>query len=210
MRGFADPDALAGSIETSSPTTTRLSLSMLLSLATTMHWTTWTADVSTAFLQGREQDRKLWVKLPSEALALLGADEDTRMLLLKPCYGQIDAPRGWYLEAVDRLRRGGLRQHALDPCAFLIYETDDDHFNEHDPIHQQVNSLGSERLVGMVIMHVDDLLGAGCPNSPRYAAVVEQLKENFSFREWKEDLDVMEYCGCELQRWKKIAPRQIL
>ena len=200
VRGFADPDTLAGSIETSSPTTTRLSRSMLLSLATTMSWTTWTADVSTAFLQGREQDRKLWVKLPSEALALLGADEDARMLLLKPCYGQIDAPRGWYLEAVDRLRRGGLRQHALDPCAFLIYETDDDHFNEHDPIHQQVNSLGSERLVGMVIMHVDDLLGAGCPNSPRYAAVVEQLKENFSFREWKEDLEVMEYCGCELQR----------
>ena len=61
VRGFADPDALAGSIETSSPTTTRLSRSMLLSLATTMHWTTWTADVSTAFLQGREQDRKLWV-----------------------------------------------------------------------------------------------------------------------------------------------------
>ena len=105
-----------------------------------------------AFLQGREQDRKLWAKLPSEALALLGVDEDTRMLLLKPCYGQIDAPRGWYLEAVDRLRRGGLRQHALDPCAFLIYETDDDNYNEHDPVHQQVNSLGSERLAGMVIM----------------------------------------------------------
>ena len=60
-----------------------------------MQWNMWTADVSTAFLQGRSQDRKLWVKLPSEALALLGADEDTRMLLLKPCYGQIDAPRGW-------------------------------------------------------------------------------------------------------------------
>ena len=77
---------------------------------------------------------------------------------------------GWYLEAVDRLRRGGLRQHALDPCAFLIYKTDDDNYTEHDPVHQQVNSLGAERLVGMVIMRVDDVLGAGCPNSPRYAA----------------------------------------
>ena len=95
VRGFADPDALAGQVETSSPTTTRLSRSMVLSLAATMSWRMWTADVSTAFLQGRSQDRKLWVKLPSEALELLGGDENTRMLLLKPCYGQIDAPRGF-------------------------------------------------------------------------------------------------------------------
>lgn len=52
-RGFADPRALAGSIETSSPTTARLSRSMLLSLAATMRWNMWTVDVSAAFLQGR-------------------------------------------------------------------------------------------------------------------------------------------------------------
>ena len=200
VRGFADPDALAGRIETSSPTTTRLSRSMVLSLAATMGWSTWTADVSTAFLQGREQDRKLWVKLPAEALALLGGDENTRMLLLKPRYGQIDAPRGWFLEAVDRLKRGGLKQHALDPCAFLVYELDDENYNPDDPVHSEVNALGDRRLVGMVIMHVDDLLGAGCLKSPRYQAVVSQLKANFSFREWKEDQKILEYCGCELEK----------
>lgn len=42
----------------------------------------------------------------------------------------------------------------------------------------------------MIIMHVEDLLGIDSL----------AMKENFSFREWKEDLDVMEYCGCELQR----------
>ena len=111
------------------------------------------------------------------------------MLFLKLCYGQLDAPRGWCLEAIDRLRRGGLRQHALDPCIFLICEIDDDNYNEHDPVQQQVNSLGAERLVDMIIMHVDDLLGVGSL----------AMKENLSFREWKEDLDIMEYCGCELQ-----------
>lgn len=84
---------------------------MVLSIAANLRWPTWTADVSTAFLQGCPQTRELWAKLPSEALQLLGATEDTRMLLLKPCYGQTDAPRGWYLEAVDRLLRAGLRQH---------------------------------------------------------------------------------------------------
>ena len=198
VRGYNDPDALAGQVATSSPTTTRLSRSFILSLAANMSWSTWTADVSTAFLQGRPQSRKLWVKLPAESLQLLGADEDTRMLLLKPCYGQIDAPRGWYLEAVDRLLRAGLRQHPLDPCCFLVYETDSSSYDTDDPIHQEVSSLGDDKLVGMVITHVDDMLGSGCPKSPRYQEVIQHLKENFSFREWKQDLPKLEYCGCEI------------
>ena len=198
VRGYNDPDALAGQVATSSPTTTRLSCSFILSLAANMTWSTWTADVSTAFLQGRPQSRKLWVKLPAESLQLLGADEDTRMLFLKPCYGQIDAPRGWYLEAVDRLLRAGLRQHPLDPCCFLVYETDSSSYDADDPVHQEVSSLGDDKLVGMVIMHVDDMLGSGCPKSPRYQEVIQHLKENFSFREWKQDLPKLEYCGCEV------------
>ena len=112
VRGYTDPDALQGKVETSSPTTTRLARSMLFSMTANLSWSMWTADVSTAFLQGRPQSRQLWVKLPSEALALLGADEETRMLLLKPCYGQLDAPRGWYLEAVSRLLGIGLKPPA--------------------------------------------------------------------------------------------------
>ena len=52
-----------------------------------------------------------------------------------------------------------------------------------------------------MIMHVDDLLGAGCLKSPRYQAVVAQLKSNFSFREWKEEQSTLEYCGCELVKF---------
>ena len=173
---------------------------MVLSLAATMKWRLWTADVSTAFLQGRSQDRKLWVKLPAEALALLGGDENARMLLLKPCYGQIDAPRGWYLEAVDRLQKLGLRQHALDPCAFLIYEVDDENYQKDTSQQNNTSHLGSQELVGVIIMHVDDLLGAGCPSSPRYNAVKQQLQEHFSFREWKEEEPILEYCGCEIEK----------
>ena len=106
VRGFQDPDAWEGTVPTSSPTTTRLSRSMLLSLASTMNWPIWTSDIATAFLQGKPQSRKLWVQLPNECLELLGASSDTRMLLLKPCYGQIDAPRAWYLAAVDKLTWG--------------------------------------------------------------------------------------------------------
>lgn len=102
---------LQGTLETSSPTITRLSRNVLLSL-------------STAFLQGLPQERKLWVKLRADALMLLGADPDTTMLLRKPCYGQPDAPRRWFLEAVRRLRELGLRQHLMDPCTCLVYSQD--------------------------------------------------------------------------------------
>ena len=63
-----------------------------------------------------------------------------------------------------------------------------------------MSSLGPERLRGMVIMHVDDMLGAGCPRSPRYKAVTDLLRENFSFREWKEEEPTLEYCGCQLEK----------
>ena len=38
VRGYADVDALQGSLETSSPTTTRLSRSFLLSLTSMLGW----------------------------------------------------------------------------------------------------------------------------------------------------------------------------
>ena len=198
VRGYTDPDALEGKVDTSSPTTTRLARSCLFSLAATCSWKVWTADVSTAFLQGRPQSRKLWVKLPNEALSLLGADENTRMLLLKPCYGQIDAPRGWYLEAVHRLLKRGLTQHPLDPCCFLIYEPVENP-EECDNTSPKSSLFGPNRLCGIVIMHVDDMLGAGDESSWAYNKTIEELKGSFSFREWK-DGDSLEYCGCELDK----------
>ena len=122
VRGYADVDALAGSLETASPASTRLGKTLFLSLSSCLGWIGWSADVSTAFLQGLSQERKLWVKLPADALALLGADSDTRMFLHKPVYGQLDAPRRWFLEASSRLRKFGWKQHSLDPCFWMLFE----------------------------------------------------------------------------------------
>ena len=198
VRGYADVDALQGTLETSSPTTTRLSRNFLLSLSTILRWQLWTSDIATAFLQGLPQERKLWVKLPAECLRLLGADEDTRMLLVKPVYGQLDAPRRWYLEAVRRLRGLGLRQHVLDPCTFLIYEADHGGPTGESP-DPDPPFLGAERLCGMICLHVDDMLGAGDPNSEVYNKVLAELRKSFSFREWK-DGSHLEYCGATIDK----------
>ena len=202
VRGYADKDALEGKIDTAAPTTSRLSRSILLSLMSTLKWKGWTADVSTAFLQGLPQERKLWVKLPREALTILGADENTRMLLRKPCYGQLDAPRRWFLEACRRLRALGFRQHLLDPCMFLLYEKD---FKENYKKTPDDQLLGEGQLCGVICIHVDDMFGGGAPGSETYASVEKALKQAFNFREWQTS-SKLEYCGATLEHsghnWK--------
>ena len=53
VRGYA----LEGRVQTDSPTTSRLSRSLLLSISSLCRWNGWTADVATAFLQGLPQER---------------------------------------------------------------------------------------------------------------------------------------------------------
>ena len=61
VRGYMDADALAGRLDTASPASTRLGRACLLSISACRGWCGWSADVSTAFLQGMPQERKLWV-----------------------------------------------------------------------------------------------------------------------------------------------------
>ena len=76
------------------------------------------ADVSTAFLQGKPQERTLYVKLPADAANMLGIADNPHMLLLKPMYGQTDAPRGWYLVAKERMAKCGLPHTPWTPACF--------------------------------------------------------------------------------------------
>ena len=119
------------------------------------------------------------------------------MLLLKPCYGQI-APRAWYLAAVDKLKSMGLKQHPQDPCCFLMYEGELN--SEFDPAAYAPHLLGPHGLCGMVIMHVDDMLGCGSTASQCYNDTIAKLKSSSTFREWKtgEDGKPLTYCGCDI------------
>ena len=61
------------------------------------------ADVKTAFLQSAPKDRSLYVPIPRDAAKILQIEEFPYMKLLKPMYGQVDAPREWFMEASRRL-----------------------------------------------------------------------------------------------------------
>ena len=209
LQGFKDPDALSGNLQTSSPTASRLARQCVLAIAGINGWPPWAADVASAFLQGKEQVRKLLVQLPADAARLMGLHADDCMELLKPMYGQTDAPRAWYLEARDRLVNCGLDEHPLDPCLFMSYD----------------RSVDPPQLDGLISMHVDDLLGAGSDAAPKakqdnFATRVQRLKDSFKFRTWKSVTDgTLSYCGAELSReadgtiglkfthyWDKVKP----
>ena len=117
-QGFRDPDALAGVLTTESPTLSRLARNYILFIAAMNGWLTFSADISTAFLQGKEHEasRTLWIRLSNEANRMLGLPSDGSKLLRlkKPMYGLCDAPRAWFLEAKERLISLGAQQHPLD------------------------------------------------------------------------------------------------
>ncbi len=94
IEGFRDPDAFEGKLETSSPTATCTARQNLLSAAASGQWPLYASDVATAFLQGEPQQRVLYVKLPSDAARMVGADH---IRVDKPMLGQTVAPRAWLL-----------------------------------------------------------------------------------------------------------------
>eukprot|EP00435_Cladocopium_sp_Y103_P046762 s738_g13.t1 len=72
---FRDPYALAGKLNTTAPTLTRLSRNMVMAVGTMLNMSPFTADITTAFLQGKpyrpEAERVIWIKLPKDGEAIL-------------------------------------------------------------------------------------------------------------------------------------------
>ncbi|CAK9022980.1 unnamed protein product [Durusdinium trenchii] len=78
---------------------------VIIAISEVLSWERWTADVATAFLQGDPQQRILWARIPKDACELIGVPPGTLMRLIKPLYGQADAPRQWFAVARRRDKR---------------------------------------------------------------------------------------------------------
>ena len=195
VQGFRDPDALSGSLSTASPTLTRLSRNFILTIASMQDFQPFTADITTAFLQGKEfpkdSDRVIWIKLPKDGENILGlqGEHGKLMKLTKPMYGLCDAPRAWFEEASERILEvghGRIIQHPLDACLFMV-------FNEVPEAAKKA------KLVGLFGLHVDDLFGCFDTKDAVSKEIQKQIHETFSFREWIVD-DKLEYCGSNIQK----------
>ena len=172
--GFSDPGLLED--QTASPTMTRLTRQLVLNQAMLRGWTVFSADVRTAFLQARPTDRgrRLLAKpLPELARALNLSDSEC-IELTGSAYGLSTAPREWFQDVAQTIRRLGGRQCKTDPCAWVIVNAE-------------------QEVVGYLSSHVDDFLVAGSQTDKTWLNFVQGFRSAYKWSPW-ESHD-FQHCG---------------
>ena len=169
MRGDREPDK--ESIRADSPTAHKDSLKLALAIAANENWDIISADIRSAFLQGKRLDRKVYVVPPPEAHL-----KGVLWLLEKAAYGLVDGSRLFYLELKAKLEGLGMKEVSSDSGLFTM------HLNG--------------KLIGIICSHVDDLFIAG--DEIFQAGVVRKLFNLFKFS--KVENKKFKYLGCEVEK----------
>eukprot|EP00438_Fugacium_kawagutii_P026186 Skav211360 [mRNA] locus=scaffold677:368899:370686:- [translate_table: standard] len=99
------------------------------------------------------------------------------MRMKKSAYGLSDAPLLWYEEADRRLQTMKWQRHELDKCSYML--------------------VNGDTLVGLLILHVDDVLISGDPNSQMFQDSLIELRKQFNFGKWQQlkESEPLKYCG---------------
>ena len=130
-RGFQEADTEC--LDTASPTVDWGVWRVMVPMAAVYGWVPYCFDISTAFLQGRQITRDVFLRPPPEI-----GEPGMVMKLNKSIYGLVDALLQWY-EALNEgiVAIGGVRL-PYDKCAWMWYADD-------------------SSLLAMLCAHVDDL-----------------------------------------------------
>ena len=152
-----------------SPTCSRESIRLALSVIASKKWKLQGIDIRRAFLQGSAIDRVVYLKPPPEA------NTDMLWLLRKCVYGLGDASRSFYLKLHNKLVELKMTQSNLDQGLYLFFDQ---------------NNL----ICGILVVHVDDLLHGG--NDAFHENVIKPLSLFFTFG--VENYRAFEYLGLEL------------
>ena len=108
---------------------------ILLCIVASKSWTLNSLDIKSAFLQGEEIDRIVYIEPPPEA-------NTNKLWQLRKCvYGLSDAPRRWYVKLRNELVKLGVAVSEYDSSLFYFRK-------------------GSE-LIGIMACHVDDIVWGG-------------------------------------------------
>ena len=150
IKGFQEEDKA----QADSPTASRETLKLFLSIVANEKWTLKSYDVRSAFLQSDNIKREVYVKPPPER-----ARNGIVWKLKKPVYGLVDASRQWFLTIKDFLTSLGMKQSLGDSCLFY-YRME-------------------EKLEGIIISHVDDFLAAG--SEVFHKNIISPMLNKFSF-----------------------------
>jgi hypothetical protein len=130
-----------GGERTDAPTVPQLGLHMIMIIAASKNWRLRSFDVSSAFLRGDNMETEIYFRPPKEGLP--GVPEGALIKAEKGIFGLRVAPRLWYTKAKSVLEDAGWRQLATLPSVFIL------------------RSTSEQRLIGLLVLHVDDALHAG-------------------------------------------------
>ena len=124
-----------------------------------------TIDIKTAFLQGEELDREVYLCPPKEA-------NTNRIWKLKQCvYGLADASPKWYGRVKSFLLQNKGKMSVANPAVFYLH-------------------YGTE-LLGIICVHVDDFLWAGVADFEN--DIANNLRLTFKIGE--EETESLKYIG---------------
>ena len=180
MQGFTDQRL--GEIPTSSPTASRRSRQIFLTLAASLGFQTHKGDVNCAFLQGDLDEQRVdddddddnfkiesaqpvsdtFCEPVPEFSRKLQLEHHQCILLLKAVYGLVNAPRRWYHRVATDLRNLTSEESVMEPCLWTFRD-------ENGVIH------------ALCLVYVDDFMLA-CSDSPFGKHLFESIINLYEWR----------------------------
>ena len=166
IRGDLEKDK--NSVRSDSPTAGKDTMKMALMIAANEGFKIKSIDIQSAYLQGKDLERKIYVRPPPEPMT-------TKLWLLKKAaYGVLDGGRLFYLRLEEELKKLGLHKVHAEGALFT--------FVKENVFH------------GFVLSHVDDLLMGGDETFKN--EVENELAKVFTFSKVEEKN--FKYCGCNI------------
>ena len=167
--GHLDPQL--GDYRTDSPTVASVAVRMTKIICAMKKWSGWFFDVSTAFLSGKNATRQILVKAPPEGLPAVDGMKAVRpqelMRIVKSAYGLPEAPRLWYLRAVELLEEGGMQEVPFARSTFVLV----------DP---------KKTVRAICDLHVDDGFLVGEEGEFHFEKLKQYINEHFNIKEWSK------------------------
>ena len=167
LRGFKELDKP----RSDSPTVDRISNKILYTISGNEGWSIECIDVTSAFLQGEELDRTIFVKPPKEANM-----KGILWKMKKAAYGLYDAGRRWWIKVILVLKELGGRTLVGDE-SFLYFHK-------------------AGKLIGLIALHVDDFQGAGTTDF--FRGVMDKICLKFKIS--KREKENFKYTGVNVRK----------
>ena len=156
-------------------------------------WTSWLADASTAFLQGRQPDGErplpLFMRPPADEISAMTGQWSSELYRIKSnVYGLSNAPRLWCAEVTKRLLKLNYVQHSFDRMLFLKRDQ-------------------KGEIISLIMVYVDDFLG-----TYRSDYNIEEVKSAFTWGSYStmEPGETYTFKGKQLRFKERVPGRFVL